>query len=933
MSKYSGISYRILIIGFILAVLFNGCLTPSLIITKEQKKGDNYFNDHHYEPAIEHYKKCIDASSQLGIYRNQDMEADVNRKIANAYELKGNYEQALLYIKQAMVLDSSLNNKLEIIENNRHLGRIYLYSGNYRKGMKYLERSLELGEGMENSYKNINKLSIADTYMSLGQIYSVIGNFKTSISSSEKALQLYKEIENSRGLIEAYLNLGNIYIDLGEIEKARSMILHSEKLADKESYTTARQHQSLGEIYSASGEHEEALRHKLTALKEAQKANILPQIVWASVGVGDIYRTIGDFKRASEYYNYALTLKADSQMVAESLDASLDLRTGNIYRAQSYFVKEGSLIASALTFYRLGEMKTQLNQLDSSVFYFNKAKEYFEESDCKEGIANANIRLGQNYIDSDSLDDAEIHLLHAFKLCTFPETQWQYWFQWGRLNEKKEMPDSAKSAYEKSIEIIESIRGKLTIEEFKSMYIDTKIEVYESLIKLLLRMGMEEEAFNLSERARSRAFLDMLGNKKISIKKGSDKELIDQEQSLTVQINHLKKQLQRNSFQPVGTEEMRTNEEMLYEELVIAQREYENILQRLKLINSSYSALITIEPSKLSGIQSKLDDESVLIDYWTDKEQLVVWVISKNKFSTVVLPEKLSEITNKVKLCRESIKYYSDSASKVELAKMYKVLILPIEEKIRNFKNLCIIPHRSLHLLPFHALLKGNKYLIEKYNLFYSPSSSIYYKYQEKEAIAGNNFLGMALGNLDIGYFLGLPGTKKELSSISELYTSKTLKYEEESTEEFLKKEANNYNIIHLATHGNFNSEQPLYSFLLFAPTENEDGQLAVHEVFGLNLNARLVTLSACQTGLGDISQGDELVGLSRGFLYAGASAIIVSLWSVADDPTAILMTRFHAYLANHSLLTALTLAQRDVIKKYDNPYYWAPFLLIGNSK
>ena len=191
----------------------------------------------------------------------------------------------------------------------------------------------------------------------------------------------------------------------------------------------------------------------------------------------------------------------------------------------------------------------------------------------------------------------------------------------------------------------------------------------------------------------------------------------------------------------------------------------------------------------------------------------------------------------------------------------------------------------------------------------------------------------MALGNLDIGYFLGLPGTKKELSSISELYTSKTLKYEEESTEEFLKKEANNYNIIHLATHGNFNSEQPLYSFLLFAPTENEDGQLAVHEVFGLNLNARLVTLSACQTGLGDISQGDELVGLSRGFLYAGASAIIVSLWSVADDPTAILMTRFHSYLANHSLLTALTLAQRDVIKKYDNPYYWAPFLLIGNSK
>ena len=187
----------------------------------------------------------------------------------------------------------------------------------------------------------------------------------------------------------------------------------------------------------------------------------------------------------------------------------------------------------------------------------------------------------------------------------------------------------------------------------------------------------------------------------------------------------------------------------------------------------------------------------------------------------------------------------------------------------------------------------------------------------------------MALGDLDLGDFAGLPGTTAEVDQIRKLYNDITSRYETESTETFLKENASSYKYIHIATHGVLDPVQPLYSYLLFAPTDKDDGLLTVTEVFGLDLKASLVTLSACQTGLGDLSQGDDIIGLSRAFLFAGTPAVIVSLWSVADQPTAVLMSIFYKNLENHSPQEALSIAQRGVMKQYPAPYYWAPFQLI----
>lgn len=223
--------------------------------------------------------------------------------------------------------------------------------------------------------------------------------------------------------------------------------------------------------------------------------------------------------------------------------------------------------------------------------------------------------------------------------------------------------------------------------------------------------------------------------------------------------------------------------------------------------------------------------------------------------------------------------------------------------------------------MPFQALIDQNgKYFIEKFNIAYSPSSSVFKQCSLKQIAAENNFLGMALGDLPIEKFQGLPGTKIELNQIVQLYPGATAKYEKETFETYFKNEASKYNILHIATHGYLDNKHPLNSYLLLLPDNKNDGQLSVKEIFDLNLESKFVVLSACETGLGSLSKGDDLIGLSRAFIFAGTPAIIVSLWPVDDASTALLMTRLHQYYAaGYKLQEALSLAQRDLIKSNFN--------------
>jgi CHAT domain-containing protein len=930
-------SFRSLPVNLITGISFYvilSCATPSIRVTREQNQGDLLFNNHDYQEAVRHYTLMLDASRKLGIYRNPSMESDVHRKIANCYEMMGSYESALSYVRLALEIDSVNNNLMGRIADYRQEGKILIYMGLSRNGIGSLEKSLSLSEGMDQSLKNTNKLSIADNYLVLGQLYSVMGQSGKALEYTGKARTLFIQANDGRGEMESDLTLANISSDFGDVIESRKLADRSMKKAESLGLGTSRHNQLLASVAAEAGEYENALRYQEKALAEARDYGIMGQVIWTTIGLGDIYRKLGDFIKAEKYYKEARLLKDTLEMKTTSIDASLNLRSGEVLSANRYYTSQGSYTGEAISSLRIAEMLMQKGKPDSAMIYLDQSEEKFRTARNREGVINVFLYKGRILVDEGNLSAAQPLLDSASRAEDFPETAWQAWFHIGRMYEEQASNEKAVESYRNSISVIEKIRGNLTIDEFKSTYFDSKREVYDRLLRLLLKLKKPVEAFQVSEQARARAFYDILANKKIGYKGSVQGDLISLEQAKRMEVQKLYKLLQRGDAAGYSDEGSRSAVlKQLRESLASAQDEYEDIVQRIKLYNPAYAEMVTAQPLNLTDIMAGIDERTAVLIYWISEKELVLWLITRSDIISKEVPVDEKSVSAMVESARRSIQSNSMDRIKPDLSKLYSVLIAPVEEKLAQYPNLVIIPNGSLHFLPFQALIntKG-EYLVQRYNLIFAPSASVFMVCNNRQVKPGSRFMGMALSDIVLENKSGLPGTEDEVRKILPLFPDNISTFGKQSTETFVKNNSAGYNFIHFATHGNYNYEQPLYSHLLFPPSDEDDGRLNVFEVFELNINASLVTLSACETGLGNISQGDELVGLSRAFLFAGASSVIVSLWAVADYPTSLLMVNFYRYLKDHDLQEALTLAQRDVIKIYPQPLYWSPFVLIGNG-
>jgi CHAT domain-containing protein len=876
----------------------------------------------------------IDASKKLGIYRNISMESDVQKKIANCYEMTGQYDKALFHVQNAMALDSADRNNLAMIDDSRHEGRIYLYLGYYQKSIASLEKSLGLSEGMDQSMKTIHRLSIADTYLAIAQLYAVMGHLNKARDYANSALTIYKKADFRKGEMECLLTLGSIFSDLGDFSTAQHLTEQSLEYAKELKMGVNRHLQLLSSISSSLSNYEDALRYLDEALLDARKFGISGQIIWTTIGLGDIYSSLGDFRRAQRYYLQAREEKGALSVKAGSLEASLDLRTGEILQAKKYFIAEGSINAAGISTLRYSETLMRTGKIDSALVFLEQSSLLFREAGNKQGMCNVKLLKGRILVDKSEYAAAQQLLDSATLFPEFPETVWQAWYHLGIMYEKMGQDDKAIEAYKTAIAIIEAIRGNMTLSEFRSIYLDSKRDVYDRLINILIKKGRFIEAFQYSEQARARAFYDVLANKKIDFRGSMPDDLVSLEQEKRIEIQKLYKLLQSENSGKEGTEGSRTATILqIKNTLLQAQTDYEDLIQKIKLHNPSYADMVTIQPVTIPGLQAHLDMNTAVLSYWISNKELIIWFITRSKVSTSTIPVSNSDLTLLVEKARKSIQSLSVKGYSADLSELYKSLIAPVEKDLEPYSNLVIIPNGPLHFLPFQALInKKGRYLVEKYSLVYSPSASVYIVSNDKLTKTGSRFMGMALSDVNIGNYAGLPGTEDEVKKILPLFKDNISAFSKDCTETFVKRNAGNYDFIHFATHGIYNYRQPLYSCLLFPQTEEDDGNLNVFEVFELNLNAKLVTLSACETGLGNLNQGDELTGLSRAFLFAGSSSVLVSLWAVADYPTALLMSDFYSYLKEHNLQEALTLAQRNTLKQYPQPIYWSPFILIGNG-
>jgi CHAT domain-containing protein len=274
------------------------------------------------------------------------------------------------------------------------------------------------------------------------------------------------------------------------------------------------------------------------------------------------------------------------------------------------------------------------------------------------------------------------------------------------------------------------------------------------------------------------------------------------------------------------------------------------------------------------------------------------------------------------------------------LRRLHDHLITPLEQggALAGKHRLVLVPHAELHYLPFAALVGGagvDRFLVERYELAVTPSASVWLALGDRPARTGQGVLAMA-PQPD-----RLPASRREVASIPALGGGEVrVLTGRAATEDAFRREAGARRVLHLATYGVLNKPNPLFSFVEFASGGGPDGRLEVHEVFGLDLSADLVVLSACQTGLGsgalaDVPARDDWVGLTRAFLHAGAAHVVATLWPVEDQATALLMERFYRELAAGAEPTrALVLAQRAVMGEpaTATPFHWAGFVTVEGS-
>ncbi|MBE7461382.1 MAG: CHAT domain-containing protein [Zoogloeaceae bacterium] len=496
------------------------------------------------------------------------------------------------------------------------------------------------------------------------------------------------------------------------------------------------------------------------------------------------------------------------------------------------------------------------------------------------------------------------------------DQSWDLQFCLGRIAEGKGNVTAALVFYRKAIAIIESRRSTLSGEAARIGFVTDKQQVYVRLIALLIKAGAATEAFEYAERGKSRALVDLLASRSdLGFRK-------DTAQTRGTEVERLIREL-RAAEAGVAHVDKRNAEQHTRALDLIA-----HAAERLNRTAPEAASLITVRHIPARDFQVLLKPDEAILEYFGNEKALFAFIVTSRDVRSIELD---ATMLNRVTAFRKALQDPNNPMARNLARSFHASLIEPLG--LPSGTKLFLVPHGALHYLPFAALDNGQSPLIERHLLRVLPSASVISLLAKRPSPANRNLL--IFGNPDLrDAKYDLPGAQKEAEQIARLRSGAKILMREKASKESVNMQASQYAYLHFATHGTFDARSPRSSGLLLAVRPEagnlQEGMLTVDDLYSLDLNAELVTMSACETALADVQSGDDLIGLTRGFLYAGAKNIVASLWQVDDAATEQLMVQFYKNMATSSKAEALRRAQLSIRVKYPHPFYWAAFQLNG---
>ncbi len=799
------------------------------------------------------------------------------------------------------------------IENNQpeKLLRLYLqtayvhnYLGENRQALEVFDTALEIAKAIGEAGHQY----LATLHLNIGSAYSWLGDFHEAMASYQQALAWARANNEALNVSIIQTNIALIHKSLGQYRQAL-LLLHEagEQASALSGYTASVIQQDLIDCYASLNRYAEAR-------DLAQQA-------------------IHHLRQYHDSYELARTL-----LHLATAEAAL----GHIAGAQSaleeagpIFSALGSGLGMAITQLWRGRMELHVGEAEAAYHAASQAVRYFAASGHDVHAALAALLQGQAMLALgryEGVADAGAKALATAQHFNVSSLRYTAHLLLGRVAEAQRQVTRAKRHYFAATATLERVQRHLTI-TLRPGFLEDKEEAARALIGMYLRANEAENAFAMVERVKAHVLLGYLANRDGLHWARNDTqshELIEELQRLRAEHQWFYRLAHEPRWKAEQTSAV--TPEQARAEVADRERRMRMITEQLYLRNGDVRLNAPAATASVHDVQNTLDAETALIEFYNDGARLWAFVVEARAITVCPLPDAVAQVNqwlaqlhlnlgaalqtgendaNLRNLCR--------LAQRI-LQRLYTALLAPLELTRRAWRRLIVGPYGPLHYLPFHLLHDGAHYLIEQYEVVTLPAASLMLRPRVRRQPGA-----LALAHSWDGR---LPNAHVEAQLVHRLFGGRVC------VEAEVKRSALEHTpvqILHIAAHGQHRLDQPDLSYLHLA-----DGQLYADDLFQLDLSYELVTLSACETGRANVTANDELIGLGRGFLYAGADALILSLWPVVDHVALQLMGHFYDTLkAGASKASALREAQRAVLAENPqlHPAYWGAFQLIGNPQ
>jgi tetratricopeptide (TPR) repeat protein len=853
--------------------------------------------------AVKHHEKALKLYESLALWK------EVGRTLSTSIQplnLLGEYDRAFAFSERAREIFTRLGETARIASLDNNVGNILHRQDRFEEAMAYYERAYKaLSDHQQWENAGFTLLNMAMCLINLN-------DFRRALDCYQTARDLYLRHDMPLLRDQADYNIAYLYYLRGEYGRAIEMLSAVRRSCEisGDAYHRALCQLDLSEIYLELNLSEEAREVAHQGYRQFQKLRM----------------------------RYEAAKALANEAIACGQQGETELALERFAGARRLFAREKNLVWPQLLNFYQALLLFHERRYPQARLLCTEAAEFFDRSVltgkavlCRLLLARIALHLGDLAVAQRQVKTAAMKLSDLQAPVLIYQTQ----LLLGQIARSRGRRADAYAAYQRARNVLEGLRTQLPSEELKISFVKNRMLAYEGLVDLYLeaenREISAEEVFSCIEAAKSRSMMEMMlqSGRRLGDGRSIQSELVRKSVDLREELNWYYHRVELEQLRPERIDPKRI---LRLQEQARA-REAE-LLRTLRELPSQERETATFEAQSdftVAGLRAALPAGSALIEYYSAGDRFLAAVVTHDEIE--VLPVGgVSRVSHLLHLLRFQLSkfrlgaIYTDQfqqllmrAALSHLDQLYAELIAPLRIP-QSIRHLIFVPHGPLHFLPFHALRCGEEYLCDRYTVSYGPSAALFAFCQRRPV--QDHQPALVLGIPD----QRAPQILREVESVAALLPHADLLVGERATAEVLRSRGANCGFLHIATHGIYRHDNPLFSAIKLG-----NSYLNLYDLYQLRLDARLVTLSGCATGMNVVAAGDELIGLERGLFYAGASSLLLSLWDVNDDSTAELMTEFYrCYVRSADSVSSLQTAMQRLRTRRPHPYFWAPFVLVG---